>query len=163
MDGAANEAAGAEVARTLNQLGYTASVRVVDGYFGPYQQTVGDPATGAQIGLWKWRADLPTAQNFFDTELSCAGQNAGLNGSQLCDPAIDRSIAAAEGLEQRDPAGAAAAWAALDRTLVDEAVWIPYSNPQGVDLISQRVGNYQHSPSQALLGNGVLLDELWTH
>ncbi len=82
---------------------------------------------------------------------------------QFCDPDVDRSILAAEDHAQRAPAAAGAAWADLDRSIVDRAVWIPYANPGGVDLISKRVGNYQHSPSDGLFANGVPLDLLWTH
>jgi DNA-binding SARP family transcriptional activator len=54
------------------------------------------------------------------------------------------------------PAAAGAAWAAADRQIVDEAPAIPLLVPQGIDLVSKRVGNYQHNPPL-----GAVLSQLW--
>jgi ABC-type transport system substrate-binding protein len=59
-------------------------------------------------------------------------------------------------LQTTDPAKVGAAWAAVDRQLVDEAPAVGLLVPQGVDLVSRRVDNYQRNPAW-----GVLLDQLW--
>ena len=45
---------------------------------------------------------------------------------------------------------------AVDRQIVDQAPAIGLLVPQGVDLISKRVHNYQHNPV-----SGVILSQLW--
>jgi hypothetical protein len=49
-----------------------------------------------------------------------------------------------------------AAWAAVDRQIVDQAPAMGLLVPQGVDLVSERVGNYQRNPAW-----GVVLSQLW--
>ena len=49
-----------------------------------------------------------------------------------------------------------AAWAAVDRQIVDQAPTIGLLVPQGVDLVSKRVTNYQLNPVW-----GVILSQLW--
>jgi hypothetical protein len=46
--------------------------------------------------------------------------------------------------------------AAVDRQIVDEAPTIGLLVPQGVDLVSKRVGNHQRNPVW-----GVMLSQLW--
>ena len=69
---------------------------------------------------------------------------------------MERRIKRALGLQTTDPAKAGAAWAAVDRQLVDEAPAVGLLVPQGVDLVSKRVGNYQRNPVL-----GVVLSQLW--
>ena len=59
------------------------------------------------------------------------------------------------GLLVDEPRSLRALWARIDSQIVDEAPWVPLLNRQAVDVLSRRVGNYQHSP------NGLLLDQLW--
>jgi ABC-type transport system substrate-binding protein len=53
-------------------------------------------------------------------------------------------------------AKAGMAWAAVDQQIVDQAPAIGLLVPQGVELVSKRVGNYQHNPVW-----GVALSQLW--
>jgi hypothetical protein len=52
-----------------------------------------------------------------------------------------------------------ALWQRIDRDVVDQAPWIPLVTPTSFDFVSERVGNYQYSPS----GFGTLIDQLWAH
>ena len=57
---------------------------------------------------------------------------------------------------QNDPATATKLWTAVDQDIVDVAPLIPLVIPEGVDVVSPRVGNYQNNPAW-----GILLDQLW--
>jgi peptide/nickel transport system substrate-binding protein len=69
---------------------------------------------------------------------------------------VERGIERALSLQATDPAKAGPAWAAVDRQLVDRAPAIGLLVPQEVDLVSSRVGNYQHNPVW-----GTILSQLW--
>jgi ABC-type transport system substrate-binding protein len=59
-------------------------------------------------------------------------------------------------LQSRDPTAAARLWTKIDRDATDTSAIVPTHNSRSVDLVSKRVGNYQHHPLF-----GVLLDQLW--
>ena len=81
-----------------------------------------------------------------------------VNTSEFCNRALDGRIDHALSLQATDPAKAGAAWAAVDRQIVDQALAIGLLVPQGVDLVSKRVGNYQRNPMW-----GVILSQLWVN
>jgi ABC-type transport system substrate-binding protein len=78
------------------------------------------------------------------------------NISEFCSQELEGRIEGALSLQVSDPARAGAAWAAVDRQIVDQAPAIGLLVPQGVDLVSKRVGNYQRNPV-----SGVVLSQLW--
>ena len=78
------------------------------------------------------------------------------DGSEFCDPAVDRQITRAAALQATDPQAAAAQWAQLDRQLTDRAVFLPTVTPNEVDLLSRRARNFQYNPVW-----GALIDQLW--
>jgi peptide/nickel transport system substrate-binding protein len=47
-------------------------------------------------------------------------------------------------------------WQRVERSLLELAPMVPTYNRQNVDLVSERVGNYQYHPQW-----GPLLDQLW--
>jgi ABC-type transport system substrate-binding protein len=47
-------------------------------------------------------------------------------------------------------------WQQADQEAVNQAPWVPLVNGLGLDVISHRVGNYQHNSQW-----GALLDQLW--
>ena len=47
-------------------------------------------------------------------------------------------------------------WEHVDRKTVNEAPLVPLVNPNAMDVISKRVGNYRYSPQL-----GILFDQLW--
>ncbi len=79
-----------------------------------------------------------------------------LNPSQFCDHRIDAAIDRAQELHVTDPAAAAPLWAKIDRAVTDAAPWVSLVNPGWIDIVSDRVGNYQSHPVW-----GILLDQVW--
>jgi YVTN family beta-propeller protein len=159
----ANHAAAATYfAQLLNSLGYRAQPHIV-GTRGSseYYGAIGAPGTRAQIGWSAWMRDYTSADDFIRPLFSCSGIVAAdplltSNYSRWCDPDLEAAIRAAELLQQEDPVAGAAAWASVDRMIVDRAVAVPYANNLALTLLSRRVGNHVVNPQW-----GVLLDQLW--
>ena len=147
------------VAATLVQLGYRGRIKAISD-FNKFYSLVGRGATRAQIGMQGWIADYPVASNFFPFLLSCDSYQPrgdfNLNTAAFCSRRIDRLINRATAAQAGAPSTAAQLWQRVDRAVVDEAPWLPLINERGIDLISERVGNYQRNPQL-----GMLLDQLW--
>ncbi len=141
----------------LRRLGYPASVRRVGGDVLAY---VADSRHRAQIGLQGWFADTLAASNFLQPLFMCASfvpkSAANFNLFEYCNPQLDARMKEAAAVQASDPARADDLWAEVDRSLVDQAVALPWSNPRNRVLVSERVGNYQSHPLW-----GTLLDQLW--
>jgi peptide/nickel transport system substrate-binding protein len=140
--------------RLLRELGYTASLKVVEvglDYFGETR----DPRNHAQIGMAGWIADYPTPATFFDPNFSCAGlaAPASLNLSRFCSPALDREVARAA---TKEGLAAERARAAATRRLTDLAPAVPLDIRQSSHFTSARVGDVQISPVF-----GVMLEHAW--
>ena len=138
-------------ARALRLIGYRANVRVLT-----HAQYYAMPARGRaalQLGAASWLADYPAPSNFLELWIACRGP---FNEHRVCDPALDRRMARAHTLEATDPTRADALWARIDRSTVDEALWVPLANSHAVELVSKRLRNYQYN---ALLG--FLADQAW--
>jgi ABC-type transport system substrate-binding protein len=86
------------------------------------------------------------------------------NLSEFCSREVERRIERALRLQATDPAKAGAAWAAVDRQIVDQAPTIGLLVPQGVDLVSKRVPTTSSTrcgdPSLASCGWS---DDSWRH
>ena len=143
-------------ARSLLQaVGYRATI-TSRGDFG----RVYDPRTHVQAGPTYWGADYAAPFDFLAKNLSCAAfsrnpdRNANL--SEFCSPRIDAHMRRAAAAQATDPDRANRLWAAVDRELVDAAPWVPLFNPRGLEVLSNRVGNYQFNPAY-----GSLIDQLW--
>jgi YVTN family beta-propeller protein len=143
--------AGRYVQHVLESLGYRVRLRLFSDY-GKYFQGLKSPEASWQIAANTWTADYPTASNFIQL-LSC---RSGDNYGRFCNETIDRRIDRASRLQERDPAAASQAWAALDRDLTEEAAWVPLYTPYSGDFVSKRVGNYQKHPFW-----GPLFGQLW--
>jgi ABC-type transport system substrate-binding protein len=112
--------------------------------------------TSPNAGLFAWQADYPAPSNFFEL-VSCRKIGDVLtNTSGYCSPELEKQIDRALALQSRDQAAAARLWTRVDRAATDTAAIVPFETPKSVDLVSKRVGNYQHHPLF-----GVLLDQLW--
>jgi YVTN family beta-propeller protein len=151
-----------ELERVLGDLGYRVTTRTSDNtptgpHYFTYNATL---AHHAQAGLDAWYADYPAPSNFIQQLLSCQAisrvPGTNIDESEFCDAGIDRRIQAALALQTTDPAAAGSAWAALDHAITDDAPWVPLVNDRGWDLVSARVGDYQHNPEW-----GALLDQMW--
>jgi peptide/nickel transport system substrate-binding protein len=55
-----------------------------------------------------------------------------------------------------DPAGASDAWAAIERTVVDNAAVVPYGVNSNLDFVSRRLGNAQFNSEF-----GALIAQMW--
>jgi hypothetical protein len=96
----------------------------------------------------------PTPHNFFATWFTCSG---AADHGWFCIPRLDRQIQHVKSLATTAPHAAAAHWTAIDHEIVDRAGWVPLVNPRWVELVSARVGNYQHHPYWGLLAAQVWL------
>jgi YVTN family beta-propeller protein len=148
---------GRYITSVLRRLGYRATLHMQQ-WDRSLHYTM-DSRNRAQVIAADRGAAWPSASNFIGG-LSCSfftpKSPTNVNGSEFCDPAIDRQIFRAMALQPRDPARAYALWAHLDRELTDRAVWLPLVTPKTTDVISKRVGNYQYHPTM-----GVFVDQLW--
>jgi YVTN family beta-propeller protein len=135
------EQIGRYVEQVLESLGYRVRLRLFSDY-GRYFTGLHTRAATWQIAGTAWFADYPAPSNFIRL-LSCSSDD---NYGRFCNKEIDRRIGHAFRLQERDPAAANRAWAALDRDLTDVAPWVPLYTPYSGDFVSKRVGNYQKHP-----------------
>ena len=143
----------------IESIGYRARVEPLppDTYF----TEVSDSRTQTQAGYSGWVASYPSAADFLPPLFSCAafepaapGVNANL--SAFCDPSIDRKMQAAAEAQAQDPAAAATLWQEAERAILAQAPFLPAYNRRDVNVVSNRVGNFQYNPQW-----GVLLGQLW--
>jgi ABC-type transport system substrate-binding protein len=73
-----------------------------------------------------------------------------------CNPVIDRELGQTLDLQNRDPQAANAAWAKLERELVERAIVVPVINPDSTEFVSKRLGNYERNPNF-----GMLISQVW--
>ena len=139
------EASGRYVARVLTRLGYKASFRptFTDDYFSG--------ANPAQLGVAWWAMDYPTPSNFFEP-LRCGADEPG----RYCNRAADELFDRARTTQRTDQVRADRVWAALDRTLTDDAARLPLYNQRSTVVVSERVGNFLTNPKY-----GPLLGQMW--
>jgi peptide/nickel transport system substrate-binding protein len=147
----------------LESLGYRARLKAVSvaSGIGPYFESVLDSRLRVQAGYYGWGSDFPSDPNFFQPIFSCAAFTPSSpartsNASELCDRSIDAQIAQATSVQALDPAQGSVLWQRVERSLLELAPMVPTYNRQNVDLVSERVGNYQYHPQW-----GPLLDQLW--
>jgi peptide/nickel transport system substrate-binding protein len=143
------------VASVLGALGYRAKIDVRADF-----NRIHDPRAHVQAGPIVWGADYRAPSDFLAKNFSCAAfsRDPARNGnvSGFCSPRIDADMRDAETAQVSDPERANRLWAAVDREIVDAAPWVPLFNPRGLEVLSQRVGNYQFNPAY-----GSLIDQLW--
>jgi peptide/nickel transport system substrate-binding protein len=151
------------ILNALDQIGYRASAHITspdgDG-FGEWNDATTDSNRRVSAVLTGWAADYPNPIDFLDLLLSCRAyvphSTINLNTAELCDATLDGLIAKAEAVQVRDPARGAVLWQAADQRAVDLAAWVPLLHDVSTDVLSPRVGNYQHNAEWS-----VLLDQLW--
>jgi YVTN family beta-propeller protein len=137
----------------LRDLGFRARLRVIPP--GEYFTEVMRGGSRKQMGVFGWRPDYMSASTMLDPTFACTahGDATVENISHICDPrlnaAMDRARSAAVG-------DAPAAWAAVDRRIVDLAAAVPYVNARATTFVSKRVGNVTYHPTYH-----TLLDRMW--
>jgi len=116
-------------------------------------------ASGARsiLSFYSWTADYPAPSDFFQPLFSCPAHGTSTNiTTGFCDPALSGLIRHALAVQSRDPAAAAKRWASIDRRLTDETATLPLYNPNEIDFVASRVGNFRTNPQL-----GPLIDQMW--
>jgi YVTN family beta-propeller protein len=152
-----DRAQGRYVVSVLRRLGFRANLHLLRPT--RFLNYTNDSRNHAQVIAGTWGAAWPSASNFI-ARLGCRffvpGSPTSANGSEFCDPPIDRLTDRAMALAPRDPVAGHALWAHLDRELTDRAIWLPLATPKTTDILSGRVHNYALHPIL-----GALVDQLW--
>jgi peptide/nickel transport system substrate-binding protein len=146
--------AGPYIVSVLDSLGYHARFRIAGDPYAPKH------ALRVQAGFSGFSADFATPSGFLLKTFTCASStrltSENANVSEFCDRTIDREIAHARSVQTSDQARSSHLWAKVDHDVVDRAPWVPFASGVLFELLSSRVGNYQHNPQL-----GTLLDQLW--
>jgi peptide/nickel transport system substrate-binding protein len=137
----------------LNQLGYRATLQVIDGRSEYFANTL-DASRHVQIAFGGWASDFPTESGFIVPVLSCDSVENG--GSQFCDPAIEVRMDEAMRLQLTDLTAAHRMWTSIEHDITDLAPWVPLVTRSWVNLVSERASNFQVHPVW-----GPLLDQVW--
>jgi peptide/nickel transport system substrate-binding protein len=120
----------------LNQIGFKANTKILDPqvYFG----TIGLKKTKAQTGFTDWFSDFPHPADFFEPNLSKAAlaSEPTFNFEFASNPKLDAGLAK---LNPQDPATVADQWAAIDKTLIDDADVAVYGNELSTSFYSERI------------------------
>jgi YVTN family beta-propeller protein len=136
-------------AGVLRALGYRVRLHLV-----PYGAITMSMREGFQLSAdGDWLAEYPDPSSYIPQFFGCGG---GTSNGYFCDPALDRAMLQASQLGLTNPARSAAAWAAIDRRLTDDAAWVPTVSLRDVELTSRQLGNYQYNPVW-----GFLADQSW--
>ena len=147
-------AAGPYFVSLLRDLGFHARMHVVPSNRDYFAEILRRDSRG-QMGWFGWAPDYMSASTLLDPTFGCTarGDPNLHNASRVCDArldaALDRARAAA-------PDDAPAAWAAVDRRIVDLAAALPYVNQRFLIFVSKRVGNVTFHPMYQ-----TLLDQIW--
>jgi YVTN family beta-propeller protein len=147
--------------RLLDSLGYHARLGTVGDDSGAgwnkFFGHLADSRNKAQMGAY-WNQGTPSPAEAL-SGLRCGAfvpnDRNNQNVSEFCSRQVERRIQEALSLQATDPK-TGAAWAAVDRQVVDQAPAIGLLVPQEVNLVAKRVGNYQHNPV-----GGTILSQLW--
>jgi len=135
------------IAQVLRKLGYRARSETT------LSRSRNGIAASVQLLPNTWFGGELGASDFLRGWFAC---DAPESRGWFCDPQLDQLMRRASALGASDPQGAAAAWAAIDREVVDAAGWVPLVTPREVEFISPRVRNYQYHPIW-----GALVDQFW--
>jgi len=121
----------------LNQMGFKAKTKILDPqvYFG----TVGLRKTKAQTGFTDWFQDFPHPGDFFGPNLSKAAlaSNPTFNFQFKSNPEVDSGIAKLS--PETDPATVADGWAAMDKSVIENANVAVYGNELSTSFFSDRM------------------------
>jgi len=145
------EQAATGAVRALEELGYRASIKRAKNLDDYWRRATAKKTRGLQAGMIGWYGLTRAASSLLDA-FRCSPPDL----SFFCDRRMDARISRALELQANDADAAVTLWATIERDIVDRAPWVPLFTPAHVDVVSERVGNYQHNPESWLL-----LDQLW--
>jgi peptide/nickel transport system substrate-binding protein len=117
----------------LKSIGLDAKERIVTS--AVYWATIGNQATGAQIGLADWFQDYPHPLDWFDVLLNGERITKTYNNNyaNFDDKAVNAEIDALN--KQPIPTSPVnSRWAALDRQIMEQAPWAPFLNREFTDF-----------------------------
>jgi peptide/nickel transport system substrate-binding protein len=121
----------------MTQIGYKAKTKILDQQV--YFATVGDKKTKAQAGFTDWYQDFPHPADFFEPNLS----KKALQGNPTFNFQFKSSKELDDGLAElnpeSDPSKVADGWAAVDRSVVDNANGAIYGNELSTSFYSERM------------------------
>jgi peptide/nickel transport system substrate-binding protein len=135
----------------LRQLGYRAKLKVVG--VEKYFAAVYGPSQRSRMAFLAWATDYASESGFITPTLTCDSPS---NDSHFCDHRIERRIEEATRLQLTDPSAAHDLWSSIEHDIVERAPWVPLANRYWVNLVSQRLGNFQVNPQW-----GPLVDQMW--
>jgi len=146
-DSVSSRAVGTYLQSVLSDLGYQASLQSIS---GDIQFTyIQNSNNKVQIAVSQWYQDYPAPSNFLHVLFGCdsftPGSDSSVNMSGFCDKALDSRMKAAMQLAVTDPEAANQAWQQIDQDTMQLAPAMPLFTPKNVDLVSERLGNYQFS------------------
>jgi peptide/nickel transport system substrate-binding protein len=138
----------------LHDLGFRARLRVIPAGVD-YFAVIARRDSRKQMGVVGWVPDYLSAAIMLDPMFACAARGDARvdNISHVCAAGLDAAIRRARAAAPED---APAAWAAVDRRVVDLAATVPYVNPRVPVFVSKRVGNVTSHPTYF-----TLLDQMW--
>ena len=134
----------------LELLGYRATLKAVANR--TYQSALYGKPRQAQVAFEGWYTDYPAESGFIGI-LACRAPG---NTSGFCAQDIDKRMHKAERSQITDLAAAHRLWSAIEHDIVDQAPWVPLVGRYWVNLVSQRLGNFQVNPLW-----GPLIDQMW--
>ena len=124
--------------KVLDSIGLRAQKKIVSS--ATYWQTIGNQATGAQIGFADWFQDYPHPLDWFDVLLNGERITKTYNNNyaNFDDKTVDAKIDALNKLPvSTSPVNSR--WAALDREIMGQAPWAPFLNRELTDFFNQKV------------------------
>ncbi len=152
------QATGLYFQQLLNSLGYKATVQLLEPpVFIPYAK---NSKNRVQMALALWFQDYQAPSDFLNVLTGCAAfqpnNDSQPNVSEFCDQGAQSQMDKAEATEATNRNAANNLWAKVDQTITDAAPMVVLFNPNNVDFVGKRVGNYQYNPQW-----GFLLDQAW--
>ncbi|WP_150740014.1 ABC transporter substrate-binding protein [Pandoraea anapnoica] len=91
-----------------------------------------------------WSGDNGDPDNFLTPQFSCAAVTSGTNFARFCDANLDKLIS--DGKRTHDIAARTAKYQAAQKTIKDDALWIPLAHPIAAVITRTDVSGYQVSP-----------------
>jgi peptide/nickel transport system substrate-binding protein len=143
----------------LERLGYPTRVKDLSTEATP-SPNFADSRAKAQAAIGSFGVGYLSPSQLIKVNFACGSYTPDSTGnanlSESCDPRLDSEIQRALAAEGNNSPDVGSLWAQADRTVTDDAPWVPLTTQSTLDFVSPRVGNYQYSFQQ-----GVLVDQLW--
>ena len=120
----------------MAQIGFKAKTKILDQQV--YFATIGDKKTKAQAGFTDWFSDFPHPGDFFEPNLSAKAlaSNPTFNFQFKSNPVVDKAI---KDLAGEDPKTVADKWAAVDKSVIENANATVYGYELSTEFFSERM------------------------